>query len=250
MSGQAASSDGRNAGTSVKIRSGGGGEFDCYLVVPKADAAVPALVLASAIHGVDADIRAIADEFAAKGYVVAAPDLFWRTVAGPLPREDQRARERAQPRLERIKTGESDLKDTLAYLRTLPQCNGRAAVMGFCYGGPYAILGPKRLGYAAGISCHGTQLLDFIQDLEGVSEPVCVIWGDRDHAAPAKVLDAYRAIAPRMKNLDLNIFPGVDHGYMMHDAGAAFDQKTRDFSMARVTAILEGLRNGALRQAS
>ena len=64
------------------------------------------------------------------------------------------------------------------------------------------------------------------------------------------MLDAYRAIAPRMKNLDLNIFPGVDHGYMMRDAGAAFDQKTRDFSMTRVTAILEGLRNGALRQAS
>src|ERR1700692_2490558 len=107
MSGQAALSDGRNAGTSVKIRSSGGGEFDCYLVAPKADATVPALVLASAIHGVDADIRAIADEFAAKGYVVVAPDLFWRTVAGPLPREDQRARERAQPRLERIETGES-----------------------------------------------------------------------------------------------------------------------------------------------
>ena len=41
-----------------KIRSSGGGEFDCYLVVPKTDAAVPAMVLASAIHGVDADIRA------------------------------------------------------------------------------------------------------------------------------------------------------------------------------------------------
>jgi hypothetical protein len=39
---------------------------------------------------------------------------------------------------------------------------------------------------------------------------------------------------------------------MMHNAGLAYDQKTRDFSMARATAILEGLRNGKLgmRQAS
>ncbi len=155
------------------------------------------MVLASAVHGVDADIRAIADEFAADGYVVAAPDLFWRSVPGPLPRGDERSRTRAQPRLERIKTGESDLVDTLAFLRTLPQFNGRAAVMGFCYGGPYAIIGPKRLGYAAGISCHGTQMLDYIGEIEGVSAPVCIIWGDRDHAAPANVLDAYRAIAPR-----------------------------------------------------
>ncbi len=238
-------------GKTIKIRSSDGGAFDCYLVTPKADAAVPAMVLASAVHGVDADIRAIADEFAAAGYIVAAPDLFWRTVPGPLPRGDDRARTRSQPRLERIKTGEADLADTLAYLRTLPQFNGQAAVMGFCYGGPYAIIGPKRLGYAAGVSCHGTQLLDYIRDLEGVTAPVCIIWGDKDHAAPANVLDAYRTIAPRIKTLDLHIFPGVLHGYMMPDAGEAFDKKTREFSMARAKAILAGLRGKPeMRQAS
>jgi carboxymethylenebutenolidase len=240
------------SGKTIKIRSSSGGEFDCYLVTPKTDAAVPAMVLASAVHGVDVDIRGIADEFAADGYIVAAPDLFWRTTPGPLPRGDDRTKERAQPRLERIKTGEGDLADTLDFLRTLPQFNGRAAVMGFCYGGPYAILGPKRLGYAAGISCHGTQMLDYIKEIEGMNAPVCIIWGDRDHAAPAPVQDAYRAIAPRMKNVDLHIFPGVDHGYMMPAAGKAFDQKTRDFSMARAKAILDGLRGAksALRQAS
>ena len=241
------------SGKTIKIRSSGGGEFDCYLVTPKTDVAVPAMVLASAVHGVDADIRGIADEFAANGYIVAAPDLFWRTIPGPLPRGDDRTKERAQPRLERIKTGESDIADTLAFLRTLPQFNGQAAVMGFCYGGPYAILGPKRLGYAAGISCHGSQMLDYIKEIEGVTAPVCIIWGDRDHAAPAPVQEAYRAIAPRMTNLDLHIFPGVDHGYMMPMAGEAFDQKTRDFSMARAIAILGGLRvrpPSSMRQAS
>jgi carboxymethylenebutenolidase len=240
------------SGQTVQIRASGGGEFDCYLVVPKTDVPVPAMVLASAIHGVDADIRAITDEFAAAGYVVAAPDLFWRTVPGPLPRSDERARERAQPRLERIKTGERDLTDMLAHLRTLPQFNGQAAVMGFCYGGPYAIIAPKRLGYAAGVSCHGTNLLDYIGELDGVKAPVCVIWGDKDHAAPAPVLEAYRAAAPRFPNLDLNIFPGVLHGYMMRDAKEAFDQKTQDFSMARAKAILDDLRDGraSLRQAS
>lgn len=239
-------------GRTVKIHSSCGGEFDCHLVVPETDAVVPAMVLASAIHGVDADIRAIADEFAADGYIVAAPDLFWRTVPGPLPRSDDRAAKRAQPRLERIKTGEADLTDTLAFLRTLPQFNGRAAVMGFCYGGPYAIVGPQRLGYAAGISCHGTQLLDYIGEIIGTQAPICIIWGDKDHAAPQPVLDAYRAIAPRIKNLDLHIFPGILHGYMMTNAPDAFDRNTRDFSMSRAKAILDGLRDtpATRRQAS
>jgi len=231
----------------IKIRSSEGKEFDCYLVTPDAAGKAPAIVLASAVHGVDRDMRALADEFAAQGYIAAAPDLFWRSVPGPLARDDDRTKTRSQPRLEKIKAGEADLADTLAEVRKLPQFNGRAAAMGFCYGGPYAILGPKRLGYAAGISCHGTQLLDYINELEGVSAPVCIIWGDQDHAAPAPVQEAYRAVPSRMKNVEVHIFPGVLHGYMMHGNAKAFSEETYRFSMSRALAILDGLR-GAERE--
>lgn len=228
-------------GKNVKVRSSKGGEFDCYLATPSSGAKVPAVVLASAVHGVNEDLRDIADEFAVLGYVAAAPDLFWRTIPGPLGRDDDRTKERSQPRLEKIRTGEADLADALELVRKLPQSNGRAAVIGFCYGGPYAILGPKRLGYDAGVSCHGSQMLDYLGELDGLSKPVCIIWGDRDHQAPAAVLAAYRGAAARMKNLDLHVFPGVEHGYMMPES-KAFDQKTRDFSMERALAVLEGLR--------
>src|SRR5258705_4640180 len=231
-------------GKNVRVRSSEGGEFDCYLATPRGGAKVPAIVLASAVHGVNEDLRAIADEFASHGYIAAAPDLFWRTIPGPLARDDAGPKGRSNPRLEKIRTGEAALADTLAALRKLPQSNGRAAVIGFCYGGPYAILGPKRLGYDAGISCHGSQMLDYIRELEGLARPVCVIWGDADHQAPAEVLDAYRGAAARMKNLELHIFPGVLHGYMMPDNLKAFNRETREFSMARALAILEGLRGG------
>lgn len=235
-------------GKNVRVRASEGGEFDCYLATPHAGAKVPAIVLASAVHGVNEDLRAIADEFASHGCIAAAPDLFWRTIPGPLARDDDRTKQRSQPRPEKIKAGEADLADTLATLRKLPQSNGRAAVIGFCYGGPYAILGPKRLGYDAGISCHGSQMLDFIKELEGLARPVCIIWGDADHQAPVEVLDAYRGAAARMKNLELHIFPGVLHGYMMPENTKAFDRKPRDFSMARALAILDGLRGGEARR--
>jgi len=226
----------------IKIRSSEGPQFDCYLAMPEEGAKVPAIVLASAIHGVDQDLRGIADEFASHGYIAAAPDLFWRSVPGPLARDDQRAAPRGQPRLDKIRTGERDLADVLPVLRREPLFNGRAAVIGFCYGGPYAILGPKRLGYDAGISCHGTQLLDYIGELEGVRAPVCIIWGDQDHAAPAPVLEAYRGVPARMKNVQLHIFPGVQHGYMMRANSKAFDSTTYDFSIGRALATLESLR--------
>jgi carboxymethylenebutenolidase len=233
----------------IKIRSSGGGEFDCYLVTPDGSAKVPAMVLASAVHGVDQDIRAIADEFASHGYICAAPDLFWRTVPGPLGRDDDRTKTRSQPRLEVIRKGEADMADTLAEVRKLAQFNGRAATMGFCYGGPYAILGPKRLGYAAGVSCHGTQMIDYIKELDGVTAPVCIIWGDQDHAAPPPVQEAYRAVPARMKNVEVHIFPGIQHGYMMPASVKAYDKKTRDFSMGRALALLNDLRTEPLRRA-
>jgi carboxymethylenebutenolidase len=235
--------------STVKVPSSSGGAFDCYLALPAASSPTPAIVLANAIVGVDEDLRGVADEFAAAGFIAAAPDLFWRTVPGPLPHEDPRTRPRGQPRLEKIKAGEADMADTLAYLRTLPQHNGRAAAMGFCYGGPYAILGPKRLGYEAGVSCHGTQLLDFIGELDGLRAPICIMWGDKDFAAPPEVCDAYRTAAARLQNLELHVFPGIDHGYMLPHSPEAFDAATRKFSMGRALAIMEGLRGGGRRNA-
>jgi carboxymethylenebutenolidase len=231
----------------LRIKSSDGGEFDCYLVTPTTRDKAPAIVLASAIHGVDEDLRGIAHEFAARGYIAAAPDLFWRTpTPGPLKRDDPRSAPRGQPRLERIKAGERDIADVLPVLRNEPLFNGHAAVIGFCYGGPFAVLGPKRLGYDAGISCHGTQMLDFIGEFDGLTKPVCLIWGDKDHAAPPNVLEAYRTLAARKKNVELHVFPGVEHGYMMPSA-KAHDRKTYDFSMGRALAILESLRNQSAR---
>jgi carboxymethylenebutenolidase len=226
----------------IRIESSEGGAFDCYLVTPESAEKVPAVVLASAVHGVDADVRGLADTFASHGYIAAAPDLFWRTVPGPLARGDDRSSQRSQPRPEKIKSGERDMADTLAAVRRQPSFNGRAAAMGFCYGGPYAILGPGRLGYDAGISCHGTRMLDYIGELEGMTKPVCILWGDEDNQAPANVLEAYRALAARMKNVELHIFPGVLHGYMM-SAAAAFNQAAYDFSMERALSVMKSLRS-------
>jgi carboxymethylenebutenolidase len=223
-----------------RICAKSGGAFDCYLVTPESEKPVAAIVLASAIHGVDADMLAIANELAAYGLIVAVPDLFWRSIAGPLSRTDQRAAQRAQPRLAQIKAGEDDMIDTLRHLGAIPQFNGQAAVMGFCYGGPYAILGPKRLGYVAGICCHGSQMLDYLHELVGVRQQVCLIWGDEDNRAPVEVLEAYRDLAVRMENVEVHTFPGVLHGYMMRGS-PSFDRATHDFSIKRAREILGGL---------
>lgn len=230
------------AGKTIKVRSRNNGEFDCYIAKPAGNNRVPAIVLASAVHGVNADICAIADEFAAAGYIAAAPDLFWRTIPGPLPRSDERAGQRSQPRLPVLKSGETDMADTLLAVRQFKQHNGRAVAMGFCFGGPFAILGPKRLGYDAGIGFHSTQMKDFLQEFDNLTKPVCLIWGDQDVAAPPDVLAAYVTKAKKLPSLEVHVFPGIAHGYMMPDNTKAYSAETRRFSMDKALALLSALR--------
>ena len=124
---------------SIKIPSSGGGEFDCCLVVPPTHEPVPAVVLASAVHGVDADIVAIAAEFAAQGFIAAAPDLFWRTIPGPLAHDDERTKERSQPRLDCIKQGEA--RASLGGYAAIPAT-------------PTRVASPARIGVAGGSTAH------------------------------------------------------------------------------------------------
>jgi len=59
-------------------------------------------------------------------------------------------------------------------------------------------------------------------------------------------------VPERMKNVEVHIFPGVLHGYMMRGNPKAFSPETYDFTMKRALAILDGLRGGEaqLRKAS
>src|SRR5258706_16013549 len=115
-------------GKNVRVRSSEGGEFDCYQVTPRGGAKIPAIVLASAVHGVNEDLRVIPDEFASHGYIAAAPDLFWRTIPGPLARDDDGTKRRSEPRLQKISKSQTHLAETFAGIHNLPQTNGRAAV--------------------------------------------------------------------------------------------------------------------------
>ena len=65
----------------VDIAATDGGSFKVYLTSSDAENA-PGLVLMQYICGVNAVMRSLAEDFAAKGFLVAVPDLFWRQEPG------------------------------------------------------------------------------------------------------------------------------------------------------------------------
>ena len=65
------------AGQWIDIAAKDGGTFKAYLTVP-ASGSGPGILLLQEIFGVNKSMRDVADYYAEEGYVVLAPDLFWR----------------------------------------------------------------------------------------------------------------------------------------------------------------------------
>ena len=83
------------AGTHVTIAVADGRTFDSYVAAPAAGKGA-GVVIVSTISGVDSDMTHYADTLAAEGFVVSAPDMFWRDADPGRAALDRR---RAQARL-------------------------------------------------------------------------------------------------------------------------------------------------------
>jgi carboxymethylenebutenolidase len=60
----------------IEISTNGGDSFEGYLALPKAGKG-PGVVIIQEIFGVNSHIRAVADQYAADGYVALAPTKPW-----------------------------------------------------------------------------------------------------------------------------------------------------------------------------
>ncbi|MCQ4187969.1 dienelactone hydrolase family protein, partial [Klebsiella pneumoniae] len=65
----------------MSINAKDGGQFGAYLSLPPTGKG-PGILLIQEIFGVNQHIREVADQYASDGFVVLAPDVFWRQEAG------------------------------------------------------------------------------------------------------------------------------------------------------------------------
>ena len=107
--------------TDVTIRAADGGSFSAYLATPKSGKG-PGIVLIQEIFGVNKVMRDLADGFAAQGYTVMCPDLFWRQEPGiQITDKTQEEWQKAFSLYQgfNVEKGVDDLKATLATLRAI-----------------------------------------------------------------------------------------------------------------------------------
>ena len=141
-------------GEHITVRAGDG-DAQAYLARPAADpgrSEHPGVLLFMDAIGLRPQIEKMARRIASWGYVVLAPNLFYRegttaetTPAEPLLDEHSRAAffEHAMPRVHRL-TDDKLARDIEAYLTALHGMSGVAAspvgITGYCMGGRLALL--------------------------------------------------------------------------------------------------------------
>jgi carboxymethylenebutenolidase len=227
------------AGTHVKIAAADGGTFDSYVASPVSEKGA-GVILISTISGVDSDMTYYADLLATEGFVASAPDMFWRdSDPGPLPWNDD-GRKRAFARNERydLELGMRDLADVIAHLKKHPRCNGKIAVMGFCFGSPFALLAAARYGTNAGISFHGSHVENHLDEVDRVRCPLSFHYGDRDEVAPMTAIERIQEAFGRIADAQVYVYAGAGHGFMTMTRGRGYSESVARTAWARALEVL------------
>ena len=212
--------------------------FDAYLALPPAGSG-PGLVLLQEIFGVNAHIRAVAEQYALDGFVVLAPDVFWRsaprTDIGYTPEDIQKGMSMA--------TGVapadllSDLQVTVAALRARPETAGhKVGAIGYCMGGRLAYTAAALAGVDAAVAYYGGGIQGQLALAAGISCPTLFHYAENDGNIPLAAVEQVRA-AMAGKDAQFHIYPGAHHGFNCW-ARSSYDAKSAALAHGRSLEFL------------
>lgn len=204
-------------GQEIEISATGGGAFAAYLTLP-GNTPAPGIVLLPEVFNTNDHIRSVADGYAAEGFSVIAPDVYWRQEAGCyLPYTDE-GRAKAQSLRADLDTDQfaNDLADTIAVLKARAECTGKIGVMGFCLGGKFTYLSATRHRIDAAVSYYGVQIDQHLDEAENLNCPILMHFAGIDPHVPQDTVDAIRAHMGAWDNVDIHVYPGAEHGFNRH----------------------------------
>jgi carboxymethylenebutenolidase len=219
----------------------GDGTMSGHLAVP-ASGRGPGLLVLQEIFGVYVYIRDVCERLAAEGYVALAPDLFWRLQPGVvLENFDDADLQEGIGYAMRFdaEAGVADIGAALATVRSLPECDGRAGVIGFCFGGTYAYLAAVHLDPEVAISFYGSGVAEAIGDAGRVTCPLQFHFGDSDPFIPNDQVDRIRAAVAPLAAIEVNVHEGGGHAFDNHFSTRFSQPVQAAAAWAQTTAFLK-----------
>lgn len=218
----------------------GGGAFDAYLALPPAGHG-PGLVLYQEIFGVNAHIRAVAEQYALDGFVVLAPDVFWRQSSRIELGYDAADRQQGITLAGALKPEQVmlDQRAAVEALRGLTQVGERkVGAIGYCMGGRFAYMSAALTEIDAAVSYYGGGIHDQLHLVSGVNCPIQFHYAERDDHIPlsavARVKEAFAG-----KACEVHVYDGATHGFNCWER-ASYHAPSAAVAHARTLGFLAG----------
>jgi carboxymethylenebutenolidase len=184
-----------------------------FVVYPEVKTKAPVVILIHEIFGLSDWAKEMADEIAAQGFIVVAPDLlsgFGPNGGGSSEFPDQDATVRAVSGLD-ANVVTADLDSAADYGKHLPAGNGKIAVTGFCWGGGKSFaFATHRKDLSAAFVFYGNGPAD----VTTITAPVYGFYAGNDARIGATIPATIAAMKAAGKKYEPVTYDGAGHGFM------------------------------------
>jgi len=211
----------------ITITGDGGDEIEAYLARPLDADSFGGVVVIHHMPGYDTASKEIARKFAAHGYAALMPNLHYREAPGASP-DDAAAASRAKGGVPDDRLV-GDVSGAADYLRSLPGCNGKIGVIGYCSGGRQAFLAACSLTLDAAVDCYGGAVVHVPESMSGFFKPVvrfaeqlsCPLLGlfgaDDSFPTPAETAELSGVLDSFGKPHEFHTYDGAGHAFFRVD---------------------------------
>lgn len=228
-----------------KVPCGDAGEMDLFLWMP--DQPIGSVLLIQEIFGVGAYIRAVAQRLADAGYVVGAPDVFWRFSPGWAADHDEAGLGASFEAVQKLDVPQA-ITDCVAALDRLAGVDGidaQPAVMGFCLGGTLAFGVAANGDPACCVSYYGSGVPDMIGMLDQVSCPTLFHFGNNDPFIPNEGVERLSAAIAGRDGFLLNV-EDAGHAFDNHESEQFYASGAATAAWAKTMSFLEAARTASV----
>ena len=216
-----------------------GGSFKAYLALP-ASGSGPGMVMLQEIFGISTYMKAMADLYAEEGYVAIVPDLFWRLEPGVSLDYSEAGFKKALELNSRFdsKTAVVDMRATVKALRAHKAVTGKVGALGFCLGGRLAVLAAAHCGIDAAVAYYGVGIEKELDSVKAVKCPMVLHFAEKDSYTPPAVIEQVRAGFKGRDDVEIYVYPGVDHGFNSPGRKDRYDRPAAMMAHTRSLALL------------
>jgi carboxymethylenebutenolidase len=216
------------------------GSFDLDVWLPEAGHG-PGLLLIPEIFGVGAYIKDVGIRLSDMGYVVAAPEVFWRIERHFATEHDQDGLQTAMAMIGKFdfEKGVDDLIAAYERLGEMPEVTGPRGVIGFCFGGRMAYALASRVDPAVVVSYYGSGIAPAIGEASGIHCPIQFHFGESDPYIPNEEVATIQEAMDGRENAEVHVQPGAGHAFDNHEAAMFHNAKAAKAAWSLTAGFLE-----------